>query len=236
MREPSSLSRSAMSSSGKAAAVSSCFSFQCFDPLTKSCVKCSDLFKDNTTLPLLTLPASRPTAEPTRTAPTSAVTPTLPSMDLSSTLLIFGIPVAVGLILALAARWGFLACKVGKRRRKRKAADEEAQANMDATSPLPSPGCQDPAVPEGDAALAPAPAPCPHLNGGLKMLGPPGKAGAKRRPCCRGDADGDIVLLSTVYPQHEECNHGFPLPATELGATALVTTKTTQNCAGEERA
>lgn len=87
---------------------------------------------------------------------------------------------------------------------------------------------------EGDAILDPAP--CPHHNGGLKMPGPPGKASAKRRPCCRGDADGDIVLLSTVYPRHEDCNHSFPLPATELGATALVTTKTTQNCASEERA
>ncbi|KAF1560895.1 hypothetical protein FQV10_0003042, partial [Eudyptes schlegeli] len=223
-----------MSSSGKAAAAFSCLSSQCFDLLTRSCIKCSDLFKDNTTLPLLTLPASRPTAEPARSAPTSALAPTLPSVDLPSTLLIFGVPVVVGLILALAALWGFLACKVGKRRRKRKAADEEAEANMDAASALPSPGCQDPAVPKGDAAMAPAP--CLHLNGGLKMLGPPEKVGAKRRPCCRGDTDGDIVLLSTIYPQHKECNHGFPLPATELGATALVTTKTTQNCAGDDRA
>ncbi|KAM6144519.1 tumor necrosis factor receptor superfamily member 13C [Phoenicopterus ruber ruber] len=234
MRELGSHSHSAMSSSGKAAAATSCLSSQCFDLLTRSCVKCSDLFKDNTTLPLLTLPASRSTAEPARVAPTSALAPTLPSVDLPSTLLIFGVPTVVGFILTLAALWGFLACKVGKQRRKRKAADEEAEANMDAASPLPSLGCQDAATLEGDAALAPAP--CPHLNGGLKTLGPPGKAGAKRRPCCRGDADGDIILLSTVYPRHEECNHGFPLPATELGATALVTTKTTQNCAGEERA
>uniref|UniRef100_A0A8B9M1R5 Uncharacterized protein n=1 Tax=Accipiter nisus TaxID=211598 RepID=A0A8B9M1R5_9AVES len=109
-------------------------------------------------------------------------------------------------------------------------------SNMDATSPLPSLGCQDPAMLEGDATLAPARALCPHLNGGLKMPGLPGKAGAKRRPCCQGDADGDIVLLSAVYPRHEECNHGFPLPATELGAAALVTTKTTQDSTGEERA
>ncbi|XP_035759186.1 tumor necrosis factor receptor superfamily member 13C [Egretta garzetta] len=220
MREPGSHSHSAMSLSGKAAAASSCLSSQCFDLLTRSCVKCSDLFKDNTT-------------EPTRPAPTSAPAPTLPSVDLPSTLLIFGVPAVVGVILALAALWGFLACKVGKRRRKRKAADEEAEANMDVANPLPILGCQDPALPKGDVAVAPAP--CRHLNGGLKMPGPPGKAMAKRRPCCQGDADGDIVLLSAVYPRHEECNHSFPLPATELGATALVTTKTTQNCTGEER-
>ncbi|XP_027509293.1 uncharacterized protein LOC113951906 [Corapipo altera] len=196
---------SAMSSSGKAAIASSCLSFECFDTLTKSCIKCSELYKDNTTEPTL--------------APT-----------LTSTFLIFGVPVAVVFILILAALCGFLACKVGKRRRKRKAADEEAKANMDTASPLPS---QDPAMPEGDGALDPEP--CSHLDRGLKMLGPPEKARAKRRPCYQGNADGDIILLSTVYPHHEECNHSFPLPATELGATALVTTKTTQNCAREER-
>ncbi|XP_017683057.1 PREDICTED: tumor necrosis factor receptor superfamily member 13C-like [Lepidothrix coronata] len=217
-QELGSHSHSAMSSSGKAAIASSCLSFECFDTLTKSCIKCSELYKDNTTLPLLTLLASHPTAEPTL-APT-----------LTSTFLIFGVPVAVVFILILVALCGFLACKVGKWRRKRKAADEEAKANMDTASPLPS---KDPAMPEGDGALDPEL--CSHLDGGLKMLGPPEKARAKRRPCCQGNADGDIILLSTVYPRHEECNHSFPLPATELGATALVTTKTTQNCAREER-
>ncbi|XP_042635091.1 uncharacterized protein LOC116995201 [Catharus ustulatus] len=234
-----------MSSSGKAASAPSCLSFECFDTLTKSCIKCSDLFKDNTmpqflpatatprlasqvknaatllppsALPLLTLPASRPTAEPTL-APT-----------LTSTFLIFGVPLVVGLILVLAAFCGFLACKVGKQRRKRKAADEEDKENTDIASSLPS---QDPVMPEGDGALNPAP--CLHLAGSLKMPGPPRKARAKQRPCCQGNGDGDIVLLSAVYPRPEECNHSFPLPATELGATALVTTKTTQNCAREER-
>ncbi|KAM4900867.1 tumor necrosis factor receptor superfamily member 13C isoform 1-T1 [Sylvia borin] len=218
MQELGSHSHSAMSSSGKAAISPSCLSFECFDTLTKSCIKCSDLFKDNTTLPLLTLPASRPTAEPTL------------ATSLTSTFLIFGVPVVVGFILVLATLCGFLACKMGKWRRKRKAADEEDKENTDIATPLPS---LDPAMPEGDGALNPAP--CLHLDGSLKMPGPPRKARAKQRPFCQGDADGDIVLLSTVYPQPEECNHSFPLPATELGATALVTTKTTQNCAREER-
>uniref|UniRef100_A0A8B9F1G9 TNF receptor superfamily member 13C n=1 Tax=Amazona collaria TaxID=241587 RepID=A0A8B9F1G9_9PSIT len=212
MREPGSRSHSAMSSSGKAVSASSCLSSQCFDLLTKSCVKCSDLFKENTT-------------EPASAVPTSALEPTHPSMALPSTLLIFGVPAAAVSVLVLATILGFLVCKLGNWRRKRKAADKEAQA----TSTLPIPGCKDPAVMEGDATLAPAP--CQHLIGGLKLLSPPGKARTKQRPCCQGDADGDIILLSTVYPRHEECNHGFPLPATELGATALVTTKTTQNCA-----
>ncbi|XP_067998674.1 tumor necrosis factor receptor superfamily member 13C isoform X2 [Melanerpes formicivorus] len=216
MREPESRSRSAMSSSGKAAAPSPCLSSQCFDLLTKSCVECSELFKDNTT-------------EPTRTVPTSTLVPTLPSVDLPNTVLVIGVPVAVVIILALAALWLFLACKVQKRRRKRKAMDKEAKGNTDATSPLPGPSYQDPDVVEGDTTLTPAA--YPHLNEGLKMMGPPRKATAKRSPCCQGDANGDVVLLSAVYPRHEECSHSFPLPATELGATVLVTTKTTQNFA-----
>ncbi|XP_069710492.1 tumor necrosis factor receptor superfamily member 13C [Phaenicophaeus curvirostris] len=221
MREQGSRSHSTMSLSGKADAASSCLSSQCFDTLTKSCVECSALFKDNTT-------------EPARVAPTSALMPTLSTVDLPRNFLIFGVLTVMGIILVLAALWGFMACKVGKKRRKSKVVDQEAEANVDTTSPLPSPGCQDCATLEADVALAPAS--CLHLNGGLKMPGPPGKAGAKRRVCCQGDADGDIILLSAVYPRHEDHNHSFPLPATELGATALVTTKTTQNCATEERA
>lgn len=77
------------------------------------------------TFPLLTLPASHPTAEPTL-APT-----------LSSTFLIFGVPVVVGLILVLAAVCVFLACKEGKQRRKRKAADEEDKGRRPVPLPLP---------------------------------------------------------------------------------------------------
>lgn len=96
--------------------------------------------------------------------------------------------------------------------------------------PLPSSSCLDVSTPEGNAD--PAQGPCPHRNGGLRT---PKRDGAKRRPCCQGDAKGDVVLLATTWPHHKEHGHGFPLPATELGAAALVTTKTTQECMGEER-
>uniref|UniRef100_A0A8C3XHN0 Tumour necrosis factor receptor 13C TALL-1 binding domain-containing protein n=1 Tax=Cyanoderma ruficeps TaxID=181631 RepID=A0A8C3XHN0_9PASS len=219
MQELGSHSHSAMSSSGKAPISRSCLSFECFDILTKSCIKCSDLFKDNTSKRTrAALGAPQGWAEPTR------------ATTLTSTFLIFGVPVVVGFTLVLATLCGFLACKVGKWRRKRKGADEEDKENIDIATPLPS---LDPAMPEGDGALNPAP--FLRLDGSLKMPGPPRKARAKQRPFFQGSADGDIVLLSTVYPRPEECNHNFPLPATELGATALVTTKTTQNCAREER-
>nr|XP_047934854.1 tumor necrosis factor receptor superfamily member 13C isoform X3 [Anser cygnoides] len=211
--------RSAMSSLGKADAVASCLPSQCFDPLTRFCVRCSDLFKDN--------------AKPVHVASTSAPPPTLPSVDLPSTLLIFGVPVLVVLLLVLAALCGLLACKARKQRRKSRKTEQEAKESLGETGPLPSPGYPDFAAPKGEAD--PARGPCPHLNGGLKAPGPPGRDSAKRRPCCQGDVERDVVLLAATWPHHEEHGHGFPLPATELGATALVTTKTTQDCVGEER-
>ncbi|XP_040410466.1 tumor necrosis factor receptor superfamily member 13C isoform X3 [Cygnus olor] len=210
---------SAMSSLGKADAIASCLPSQCFDPLTRFCVRCSDLFKDN--------------AKPVHVASTSAPPPTLPSVDLPSTLLIFGVPTLVVLLLVLAALCGLLACKARKQRRKSRKTEQEAKESLGETGPLPSPGYPDFAAPEGE--VGPAWGPCPHLNGGLKAPGPPGRDSAKRRPCCQGDVERDVVLLAATWPHHEEHGHGFPLPATELGATALVTTKTTQDCMGEER-
>ncbi|OXB57027.1 hypothetical protein ASZ78_000596 [Callipepla squamata] len=209
--------RSAMASPGKADAGASCLSSQCFDPLTRSCVMCSELFGDNAT-------------EPSPAVPSSDTLPTIPSMDLSSSLLIFGVPALVGLLLALAALWGFLACKMEKQRRKRRKTEQEVEESLGNAGSLPSSACLDTTTPEGNAD--PVQGPCPHRNGGLRM---PRREGAKRQPCCQGDVKGDMVLLATAWPRHKEHNHGFPLPATELGATALVTTKTTQGCEGEER-
>eukprot|EP00075_Anas_platyrhynchos_P020425 XP_027309678.1 tumor necrosis factor receptor superfamily member 13C isoform X1 [Anas platyrhynchos] len=225
--------RSAMASSGKADAVAACLPSQCFDPLTRFCVRCADLFKDNATLPLLTPPAFRTTAEPVHVAPTSAPPPTLSSVDLPSTLLLFGVPALVVLLLVLAALCGLLGCKASKQRRKRRKTEQEAKESLGETGPLPSPAYPDPAAPLGEAD--PARGPCPHLNGGLKAAGPPGRDSTKRRPCCQGDGERNVVLLAAPWPRHEEHGHGFPLPATELGATALVTTKTTQDCVGQER-
>ncbi|XP_042746201.1 tumor necrosis factor receptor superfamily member 13C [Lagopus leucura] len=213
--------RSAMASPGKADGGASCLSSHCFDLLTKSCVICSELFGDNST-------------KPAPGVSSSDTLPTVPSMHLPSRLLIFGVPALVGLLLALAALWGFLACKLGKRRRKRRKTEQEVEdgagESLGDAGPLPSSSCLDVSTPEGNAN--PAQGPCPHRNGGLRM---PRRDGAKRRPCCQGDAKGDVVLLATTWPHHKEHGHGFPLPATELGATALVTTKTTQECMGEER-
>ncbi|XP_032300423.1 tumor necrosis factor receptor superfamily member 13C isoform X3 [Coturnix japonica] len=208
--------RSAMASPGKADGGASCLSSQCFDPLTRSCVMCSELFGDNT--------------KPAPGVPSSDTLPTVPSTDLPSSLLIFGVPALVGLLLALAALWGFLACKLGKQRRKRRKTEREVEENLGDAGLLPSSSCLDVSTTEGSAD--PAQIPCPHRNGGLRT---PRRDGAKRRPCCQGDTKGDVVLLATTWPHHKEHGHSFPLPATELGATALVTTKTTQECVGEER-
>ncbi|POI34579.1 hypothetical protein CIB84_001669 [Bambusicola thoracicus] len=211
--------RSAMASPGKADGGASCLSSQCFDPLTRSCVMCSELFGDNTT-------------DPAPGVPSSDTLPTVPSMDLPSSLLIFGVPVLVGLLLALAALWGFLACKLGKRRRKRRKAEQEVEGRRVICFTAPDLISHPLSESHGNAGPLPSKGPCPHRNGGMRM---PRRDGAKRQPCCQGDAKGDVVLLATTWPHHKEHGHSFPLPATELGATALVTTKTTQECMGEER-
>ncbi|XP_035167030.1 tumor necrosis factor receptor superfamily member 13C-like [Oxyura jamaicensis] len=210
----------AMSSSGKADAVASCLPSHCFDPLTRFCVRCSDLFKDNAT-------------EPIHVASTTAPPPPQPTRDQPRNHPLVGVSVLLVLLLFLAALCGLLAFKARKQRRKRRKTEQEAKESLGETGPLPSPGYPDPAAPEGEAD--PARGPCPHLNGGLKAPGPPGRDSVKRRPCCQGDVERDVVLLAATWPHHEEHGHGFPLPATELGATALVTTKTTQDCVGEER-
>ncbi|XP_062443136.1 tumor necrosis factor receptor superfamily member 13C [Rhea pennata] len=218
MQEDSSPAQSIMSS-GKADTSASCLPSQCFDSLTRSCVKCSELYNDNT--------------KPAHAAPTSALIPSPPSADLRDTILIFGVPAAVGLILALAAVWGFLTWKMGRQKRKRKKPDEESKESLDKAISSSSP------LQHGSTALAAdddlALAKCPHANGAVEVPGPLGKDTAKQRLCCQGSTGGDIIPLSAVSPCLKECNHCFPLPATELGAAALVTTKTTQKtCINEE--
>ncbi|KAM8820049.1 tumor necrosis factor receptor superfamily member 13C [Eudromia elegans] len=187
MQEDSSRAHSVMSS-GKADASTSCLPSQCFDSLTKSCVNCNDLYKDNA---------------------------------------------IVGILLVLAAICVFLARKVRRQRRKRKEPGEESKERMDNAISSPSPVQQDfmALAADEDFALAK----CPHVNGAVKVPGPPRKDAEKQRLCCQGNPVGDVIMLSPVSPCLEECNHCFPLPATELGATALVTTKTTQKtCINEE--
>lgn len=72
-------------------------------------------------------------------ASTSAPPPTLPSVDLPSTLLIFGVPVLVVLLLVLAALCGLLACKVRKQRRKSRKTEQEAKGRKPRAHPVPVP-------------------------------------------------------------------------------------------------
>ncbi|KGL84024.1 hypothetical protein N309_02240, partial [Tinamus guttatus] len=204
-------------SSGKADASTSCLPSQCFDSLTKSCVKCYELYKDNTT-------------EPAHAAPTSTL---IPSSDLPGRALIFVGPAVVGLLLVLAAICVFLARKVRRQRRKKKQLDKESKERMGNAVSSSSPIQQDftALATDDDFAFAKY----PHVNGAVKVTRPPGKDAEKQRLCCQGNPAGDVIVLSPVSPCLEECNHCFPLPATELGATALVTTKTTQKtCINEE--
>ncbi|XP_032643056.1 tumor necrosis factor receptor superfamily member 13C [Chelonoidis abingdonii] len=189
-----------------------CSLLQCFDPLTKGCVMCTDLpghSEEDTTCHTSVAPSS-----------TQAPAP-VPG-------LIFGIPALVGLVLVLAALCGLLTCKVRRRRRrKRRSPDENPKENLDCVISCESQACKGPKLPEEDDLIL---ATCPHVNGALKHAGGAGRGDfSKRKPVFQGGAGSDVTELSVLSATNEERDHGFPLPATELGATVLVTTKTIQN-------
>ncbi|XP_026549003.1 uncharacterized protein LOC113430804 [Notechis scutatus] len=65
---------------------------------------------------------------------------------------------------------------------------------------------------------------CPHLNG-VTMITHDDVL-KENMPCVAlTSQEVDVISLS---PHDENCNSSFPVPATELGATVLVTTKTIQ--------
>ncbi|TFK07223.1 anoctamin-8 [Platysternon megacephalum] len=106
--------------------------------------------------------------------------------------------------------------------------------NLDCVISCESQACKGPKLPEEEDLVL---ATCPHMNGALKHAGPAGRGDfSKRKPVFQGGAGSDVIELSVPSTGNEERDHGFPLPATELGATVLVTTKTIQNnCTTEER-
>ncbi|XP_006120590.2 tumor necrosis factor receptor superfamily member 13C [Pelodiscus sinensis] len=197
-----------------------CSQSLCFDILTKACVSCSELAgksKEETTYHITSI------------APTSTQAPVL------SPILLFGIPALVGLVLVLVALWVLLVCRVRRwRQRKKRRPDEKPKENLCNVTSCESQACKRLKLPEeNDHVLAT----CPHLNGALKHAGSAGRGDfSKKKPVFQGGAGSDVIKLAALSTGNEECDHGFPLPATELGATVLVTTKTIQNnCAIEER-
>lgn len=99
--------------------------------------------------------------------------------------------------------------------------------NQDCVISFESQACTRPKLPEEDDLVL---ATCPHLNGSLKTAGPTGRGEtSKWKLAYQGSVGNDVIHLSALSPCNEEWDHGFPLPATELGATVLVTTKTIQN-------
>ncbi|XP_074840019.1 tumor necrosis factor receptor superfamily member 13C [Carettochelys insculpta] len=193
-----------------------CFKPLCFDILTRGCVSCTELSGNS---------EEETTYHTTNVASTSSQAPA------TSPALLFGIPALVGLVLILAALWGLLTCRMRRQRqRKKRSSDEKPKENLDSVVSCESQVCKGPQLPEEDDLVL---ATCPHLNGALKHAVPAGRGDfSKRKPVCQGVAGNDVTELTG----NEECDHSFPLPATELGATVLVTTKTIQNnCVTEER-
>lgn len=65
---------------------------------------------------------------------------------------------------------------------------------------------------------------CPHSNGIAKTAR---DDILERNIHCIVVAESDVTEAISLSSCDKKCHHTFPLPATELGATVLVTTKTT---------
>ncbi|XP_019400585.1 PREDICTED: tumor necrosis factor receptor superfamily member 13C [Crocodylus porosus] len=188
----------------------------CFDKLIKQCLSCHLYGTSNAD-----------TRDLTSMAPTPTQLPPHPSGNMPSPVLVFGIPVLMGLVLVLASVWGFITWKMRRRRRKREKPNKESKENQDCVISFESQACTGPKHPEEDDLVL---AMCPHLNGSLKTAGPTGRGEtSKWKLAYQGGVGNEVIQLSALSPCNEEWDHGFPLPATELGATVLVTTKTIQN-------
>lgn len=144
--------------------------------------------------------------------------------------LIFGVCAFVELVIIMA----MLCLVILKQRRKRlrKTGIENSKENGNCTSFLAneahtSHDCRPEDYDPGQLR-------CPHLNGVTKTT--QDDVLKENMPCIAFTRSQEFEVIP-LCPHDEKYNSPFPLPATELGATVLVTTKTIQeNILSEELA
>ncbi|XP_034983908.1 tumor necrosis factor receptor superfamily member 13C isoform X2 [Zootoca vivipara] len=184
----------------------------CYDRLVDQCVSCEKM--------------QRNTEKET--------TPTPHAADPACSSLLFGIYIAMGLVLILAAVLCVVILKQKRKKRMRGAekenstdfrcceernAEENEKCVIAFENEPPkghscSPGDGDPEILR-----------CPHSNDALSTAR---DDTSKREVQHIAMAGSDVTEAASLTSCDKKCNPTFPLPATELGATVLVTTKTTQ--------
>ncbi|XP_053109438.1 uncharacterized protein LOC128326513 isoform X3 [Hemicordylus capensis] len=186
-----------------------CFaSSLCYDRLIKQCVDCGKL--------------NRGTEETTTilrvTSTTIQVPATLAAYQVCSALL-FGVCALVGLIVAIVMLLWFVKQQRKRRQTRRKTDKEDSEENESCPIPFEHQVHKEISLPEEDPMLCR----CPYSNGTAKTA----RADILKENVHHVEGS-DVTEDPSLSSYDKKCNHTFPLPATELGATVLVTTKTTQ--------
>nr|XP_056702522.1 tumor necrosis factor receptor superfamily member 13C-like [Euleptes europaea] len=177
----------------------------CYDALIKKCVSCSKLNRNQ-----------EETTAILRVISTTAQEMTPPTTAQKCPALISGICACAGLVLAMAAVLWFVIQKQKRRTRKSKA-DEEDPKKIEIENHYENHVHKGPDLPgEDNLALLRCP-PSNDTSHGTILKDDISKM-----------AVSDVTVASSLSSCEEKGNHTFPLPATELGATELVTTKTIQ--------
>ncbi|XP_028934449.1 tumor necrosis factor receptor superfamily member 13C isoform X2 [Ornithorhynchus anatinus] len=190
----------------------------CYDPLTRGCVSCLLLqFPGRGTVEVS--PASDTSPGPSPPPPGSAtagLASAPPWAALLEPLLTYGIPTLAGLALALTL-CGVVSVQL--RRRKRSSIPpitttgiaEGAAENLECSYMPPDS--------EAQPGVSPDPISDPNQP-------PPNGSFHPREPSAQ--ESGEHLASAPPLGSLGELSHGVPVPATELGATVLVTTKTIQ--------
>ncbi|XP_077197058.1 tumor necrosis factor receptor superfamily member 13C [Paroedura picta] len=177
----------------------------CYDSLIRQCVSCNMLnrvHKETTAVP--------------RVASTTSQEITPPAVVLKCPALISVAFACAGLVLAMAAVLWFVIQKQKRRTRKRELDEEDPEKTENCSIPFESQVHKEPYLPKEDNSDALKCLPLNDYSQGITLKDDSSKM-----------AGSDVTEVAS-FSSCEKGNHTIPLPATELGSTVLVTTKTTQ--------
>ncbi|KAJ6658904.1 hypothetical protein lerEdw1_019540 [Lerista edwardsae] len=181
----------------------------CYDRLIKQCVDCGKLHRgtEGTTAILRVV----------STANQAPHVPAARSTGQGGSEFVFGVYALVGLVLAIAAVLWFVTQKHKRRQKMQQASKEDCEENENRIIPLERQVSKSPNVLQKDGPLRHK---CPYSNGTAKTA----TDGILERnaPCIA------VTEATSLSSCDQKCTDTFPLPETELGATVLVTTKTTR--------
>nr|XP_020643588.1 uncharacterized protein LOC110076075 [Pogona vitticeps]XP_020643589.1 uncharacterized protein LOC110076075 [Pogona vitticeps]XP_020643591.1 uncharacterized protein LOC110076075 [Pogona vitticeps]XP_020643592.1 uncharacterized protein LOC110076075 [Pogona vitticeps] len=183
----------------------------CYDRLIEKCVSCKEMQRGTEKEPTTILRVANPTTR----IPAGPFTE-----DHTCSALAFGLYIFVGLILALAVLWLVTNLRQKKKKRMKKADEEDPKENKDS---FENEVHEDHSCGQGDDA--PGLLKCPHENGTSNTAGDEILMRNMYHIVKAGSDASEVVPRS---PLNEERSPAFPVPATELGTTMLVTAKTTQ--------